>query len=792
MNLIAIGNFNNYYNRIHKPALSTYGDYITATGVAGNWHNFSKVNFNRNDGVETEQVINLGSASSVFADTYEPDYLLVCEGESEGVLVTGLTVVSRWFVLESHWNRERQLVLTLRRDLLADFWDGFKSEKFYCEKGPIPTGYGILKYNSEDQSFNQILKTGNRFLLKPESGQDHRYIIGYIDRSWKGGKVSTEIVDYYFEKWEDCPLKPYYDYPSSLIYPNTIEKFAICTVVKGISGTTQPTSGTVGRLSFVVSSEGGGPIGTNSDISGASGIGSPDFNLPFSGYTQSFFNAVSNKLQGDTGIENCEAYDRAIDDSRKIIIDPELISLYNNKVIAIGDKYYKVTFGTGNRKYISGIQLPGEACSCVANAIGSQITNLWTIPEFNKYVSGRIAYREATCAFSDVGTVTIGTRNHPGNLPYDIFVIQDTSGTRAFASNMATQFAGGNVVYDIQVLPFKPSSTTASSISIDGKTLYWADNDYATSTFYHDKIKTYSTDTEYKKGSNMDLCRIYSPDGAACWEFNPAKIGGVAKNSIKYEVTFAPHRPYIHIFPTFGGIYGSENKTLGSVYGESRGLICTGDYSIPYSTNNWATFQINNSAYQLAHDRMIQNMSVRHRAEENQEIVGGFAAAISGSLGGAQAGMSFGPYGAIAGGVTGMLMNAGAAGLQYYYNRGLRKEEMSYAEDMFGYQLQNIKAQAQPLAHSNYLTIGVSYFPYVELYEADSTEETIFVDRLEVNGWSLGIVTTLLAMKTAATASGAPTRYVKGTIVKFSGNEDAHVASEINNELKRGVRFLAS
>ena len=144
MNLISIGNFNNYYNRIHKPAMPKYGDYTTSTGSAGNWHPFAQVNFNRNDGVTAELTINLASASSVYVDTYEPDYLLVCENAAQGTPLSGVDVLSRWFVLESHWNRERQLILTLRRDLIADFWDSFKSEDFYAEKGPIPTGYDVL------------------------------------------------------------------------------------------------------------------------------------------------------------------------------------------------------------------------------------------------------------------------------------------------------------------------------------------------------------------------------------------------------------------------------------------------------------------------------------------------------------------------------------------------------------------------------------------------------------------------------------------------------------------------
>lgn len=798
MNTIWIGNYNNYYNRIHKTVYPNMYAY-TQNGFTKS-HYFNDINFNRADSINTKLTINLKPTDTDFNDHINPDYLTVCTNEEYN------PVLSRWFVLEAEWNRDHQLILTLRRDLISDFWASFKDNDFYCEKGAIPSGFdwtdggtpatvyvsNVPKFNTEAMTFNSILKS--RTPLKQFSGQSSRFIIGYVDRSWKGGKVSTEAVDYYFDNWDSCPLKSYYDYPDSLIYPGTIGKQVVCTVVKGISGTSQPTSGTVGRLNFLVSSQGGSTISTLSDISGASGIGSPSFTLPFSDYTQAFFNAVSDKLTGDNGIENCEAYDRAIVDSRKIVVDSELISQYNNKVIAIGTNYYKVTFGTGSYKYINGIQLPGEACSVVANAIGSQVADLWTIPEFNKYVSGRLSYRKATVSFAEVGSVTISTRDHPGNLPYDIFVIEESTDSRAFASNLATQFAGGNVVYDIQLLPFRPSDSnlTDSGITIGTKKLYWAKADHVEGSFYHSAIKSYSTDTEYKIGSNMHLCRIYSPDGASCWEFNPAKIGGVGANSIKYEVTFAPIRPYIHIFPTFGGIYGRVNKTsfTAPYEGESRGLMCTGDYSIPYATNNWATYQINNSAYQLAHDRQIQNMSRHQTAEKIQEAVGIITGTIGGGMSGAQSGaMMGGGWGALAGGLVGTATSFGAGIASQAMNSWLRKEDISYVEDMFGYSLQNIQAQAQPLAHSNYLTIGVAYFPYIELYEATDAEEKIFVDRLRVNGWSLGLVTTLANMKTACTALGSPTKFCCGRLVKFGGDEDSHLVNELNAELQRGVRF---
>lgn len=764
--------------------------------LVADWLTFRNINFNVNDGVNTQLTINFGLQETPTA----PDYLLVCQNfTAEGDIPAALPVLSRWFVLESHWNRERQLILTLRRDLIADFWDAFKNNDFYAEKGPIPTGYDVLAYNSEGMTFNSILHKSNRTLLRPESlSQNKRYIIGYIDRGWAGGTITDEGgITATYRDWSFTPFKD----------------AANCTIDGVSTGGTKVIAGDIDRLirigavnSATALSQGQtapsaplrcytnrvhGEHGTTGSQT-YSGVGSGY--LTTDGIISSVAGQVSSRLQG---------FDNSVKARFPNIeeVTAEMLSL-NNKSIRVGDKVYSVSLhmGSSAETYSSLDETTARA------SIISFLSYLSSIGQSGWENLDGVQFVEACCIFSPY-TITLttesvteitDTRNHIKSLPYDIFVCEDNVTTREFAADFAAGYIGGNVVYDIQVLPFKPPYDNTGRVQIKNTSeyIYWATDDSINGKFYHGKIKSYSGNTEKKIGSNQHLCRLYSPNGADCWEFNPAKIGGVAANSIQYEVTFAPLRPYIHIFPTFGGIYGSENKYNGDsdayLRGESRGLICSGDYSIPYSTNNWFEYQLRNSAYQLSHDRTIQNMSVQHSAERLQENVNIMSGAVGGVLSGAQTGMmAGGPYAAVAGAAVGGIANLVAGSASQKINERLRAEELSYAEDMFGYSLQNIRAQAQPLSHSNYLTVGVAYFPYIELYEADSKEEDIFTDRLRVNGWSLGIVTTAAAMKTAATAASAPTQFMKGRLVYFDGNEDAHVANEINMELQRGVRFLA-
>ena len=90
--------YNNLYNKIIKKenTLSAYQKYQIGQTV-------QNVNFNPNDGVDTEQVINW--------EYSVPDYVVVGVG--------GNTIISRWFVVEATRISTRQLRMVLRRDLIA-------------------------------------------------------------------------------------------------------------------------------------------------------------------------------------------------------------------------------------------------------------------------------------------------------------------------------------------------------------------------------------------------------------------------------------------------------------------------------------------------------------------------------------------------------------------------------------------------------------------------------------------------------------------------------------------------
>ena len=77
---------------------------------------------------------------------------------------------------------------------------------------------------------------------------------------------------------------------------------------------------------------------------------------------------------------------------------------------------------------------------------------------------------------------------------------------------------------------------------------------------------------EIKVANQCDKYRLVSPTGSGQFEFNAVMNGGVSKFNV--DCTYQPFNPYIHINPNFGELYGQD-------YNDWRGLICSGDFSLP-------------------------------------------------------------------------------------------------------------------------------------------------------------------------------------------------------------------
>lgn len=183
--LLLLHGFNNYYNRIRKPYPSQgYKAYVGE----GNWREYKNINFFPNDGVTTTQTINFTASGDL---GWDADYLVVFDDAST---TDNPIVKSRWFVMEQIHNRQKQLRLTLRRDLLIDYDSETKNSTAYIEKGVLPFNSNTPDpafYIEEDISFNECPIKQN-YILKGGQSTSQTYIILYIAADAKNYEVKVQ------------------------------------------------------------------------------------------------------------------------------------------------------------------------------------------------------------------------------------------------------------------------------------------------------------------------------------------------------------------------------------------------------------------------------------------------------------------------------------------------------------------------------------------------------------------------------------------------------------------------
>lgn len=280
--------------------------------------------------------------------------------------------------------------------------------------------------------------------------------------------------------------------------------------------------------------------------------------------------------------------------------------------------------------------------------------------------------------------------------------------------------------------------------------------------------------TEIKVANQCDKYRLVSPTGSGQFEFNAVMNGGVSKFNV--DCTYQPFNPYIHINPDFGELYGQD-------YNDWRGLICSGDFSLPQQTSAWANYKLQNKNYQESFDRTLQNMEVSHRIQREQQVFNAFTGTLMGGAGGALAGAKGGIYGAIAGAVVGTAASAVGGALDVQYGDILRAEALDYTKDQFGYQLDNIQALPYSVTKSTPLTNNNPIFPIIEYYSCTDTEKQMLRDKMTWNGMTIMAIDT---MKNYINSDYE--QYIKGKLIRLETiNDDYHIINALSGELDKGV-----
>lgn len=352
-------------------------------------------------------------------------------------------------------------------------------------------------------------------------------------------------------------------------------------------------------------------------------------------------------------------------------------------------------------------------------------------------------------------------------------------------------------VYDVQLLPYCPltgysvSNGVIDILNSDARAstnITTATDTYTASILWCTRSQNslsleYSFEVGNKKISNTcDKLRICSPNYNGVFEINPAKNDSI--NGIIVDYTYMPYNPYIHVAPVFSGLYGGN-------FGDARGLVCQGDFSITAIDDKWADYQINNKNYLNTFNREIQNLELTQGIQRQQALWQTIAGIGTGAVQGAAAGTQIGGlYGAAAGAtVSGVASTAGGA-MDYQNMIKLQEETLDFKHDMFGYNLDNIKALPNSIAKITAITANNKLFPFIEYYTCTEEEKRALANKIRHDGMSVGVIGTMAEyLGNSWSYEDIEDRgYIKGKLINAEAlDSDYHFAAVLANELNKGV-----
>lgn len=490
--------YNNYYNRIVKreDTLSDYMPYVIGSPI-------QKINFIPNDGVMTEQIVNW---------RYEhPDYLLVVDEEGY--------IDSRWFVVSEIRERSGQLRLTLRRDLVADYYDKVIEAPTFIEKATLEDSDPMI-FNSEDMTFNQI-KTSETPLTDETNSA---WIVGYItSKTTYTDENNTEQplnmeVDIDFAMGADeavSSISEYKYYQYSNLSNNRQDlvgfpsKIAFCvyalekaTVLPRLYKVCFNESGGQPLGPVQVSATGGTytDVGYGHCLSVYSGAWNPTCRYTgltwASGYEftlvdkwvkafSSYYSTLRSQLPSYLPIQTEQDTIELNNENGKIIYDASTQKYYKVSITKQQNTWGEVPIQSGNmyNTFISGY-------NARANSYDREIGN--TTGKWNSVIMGNTTPNSSTFAVRTYGAKykvelteipgpggsgykaqISANRYHLNDAPYDMFAIPYSNdltiyknGTALFKANkdlafktvmsLVRKYQSAGYIYDVQLLPFCP------------------------------------------------------------------------------------------------------------------------------------------------------------------------------------------------------------------------------------------------------------------------------------------------------------------------------------------------
>lgn len=771
---IQIYKFNNYYNRIVRRHndVSGYGEPL---GI------FENINFNPNDGISAEQILNYGGEI--------PDYMLVLDEYGN--------INSRWFVMDSQRTRAMQFRMTLFRDTLADWYDDVVAAPMFVEKATLDIDNPLI-YNNENMSYNQIKK--EEILLK--DGTKCPWIVGYYAKNtateYLSGTVDANDLDKSYDELITTTFAAWKYNATTTPYTGLFDTLDYRVYAMQMTA----SIGFQSQQGYLLYDRYGNYVGWNY-VAGLNTPLSANFRGPMIGTElQPKFQAQNSYLA--SLVPNYVAVNSE-SDVRKFLN-------YNGKVIKDTEgKYYSITIIKSDEVDEGVVDIQSGNLFNAINGIVSQseyMTGTANTSSYKVYYS-RPKYTMLATELTGLETTwdMSGEKLITDDAPYNIFAIPygDTYleylGNLVAKSNAVIGMAVANSIirtmgdnlYDIQLLPYCPVSTpfgngvlqmydtdayslvkTPGGEALENHVSYILNvpkSKFSRNLEY--KIDAPKTAIEKKVSNECDKYRISSPNYNGYFDFSVAKNNGV--DYFNVDCVYKPYQPYIHVNPNFKNLYGAD-------YDDARGLICGGDFSLTQIKDSWQQYQIQNKNYQEIFSRQIENMEVNNRLANIQQATSVAVGTLSGAAGGAALSSMVGGASLLGGAIGGAGMSLAGGLADIYLTRQMQAEAMDYTKDLYGYNLGNIQALPYTLTKVSSFNNNNKVFPFIEYYTCTDVEKDALRNKIKYNGMTVGVIGKMEDYITDTES------YIKGQLIRLDTIiEDYHVINVISQELYKGV-----
>ena len=406
-------------------------------------------------------------------------------------------------------------------------------------------------------------------------------------------------------------------------------------------------------------------------------------------------------------------------------------------------------------------------------------------------------------------------------MPYETFtwyadntltngVSQPAEVSLGLAGEISRNFSGAGILLDLQVLPFCPQinigyeggyrsgyvptfkieikkdaagggTETAGYMGLITATSHTSGTIYKKAGGQGTPLsnaKLEITVTDIKKDSSTQTARIVSPNGNGVWEFVPAKqvFANGAVTGFEFNMTCKPYQPFIKVEPEFGRLYGND-------YQDARGMICTGDFSLPQVSDAWTTYQIQNKNYEGMFNRQIESLDLQQKWAARTDIANAITGTVSGVAGGALSGSVIGGgVGAVVGGVVGAAGAAVGGAMDIYANKELRADQRGAMIDQYNMSLGNIRAMPSTVTKLGSVLADQPLVPYLEIYDCSEQEKTNFDIYLSLKSYNISRYG-----KFSDYVKPTGRTWLQGTFVRLNGvNDDSHYLAAVADEVAQG------